>query len=226
MYLFLIVLISVVLAAIFVGLLYRVISKGTGHVRAVITKLNDDLAAREKLQEQVQGIVSQLQPIDQIRIRVRDLTNLRDAVKTEKGRLTITQAELETVESRLRELEEIERELAASGIDAQEEVKILKKKERDLAQKNQTLREQLEASLKQMDSIMGELELSAQMSEQITAMKTHVLQVQEKIDNLLIQIEQCNEQYFTLKKRYDALDIEYAQLYEKFSAAEEAAGKK
>jgi hypothetical protein len=31
------------------------------------------------------------------------------------------------------------------------------------------------------------------------------------------EIQKGNDQYFILKKRYDALDIEYAQLYEKFA---------
>jgi hypothetical protein len=34
-----------------------------------------------------------------------------------------------------------------------------------------------------------------------------------------MQIEAGNEQYFILKQVYDALDIEYAQLYEKFADA-------
>jgi len=39
---------------------------------------------------------------------------------------------------------------------------------------------------------------------------------------LLLQVEQGNEQYFQMKKRYDALDIEYAQLYEKFSESDDS----
>ncbi len=56
-------------------------------------------------------------------------------------------------------------------------------------------------------------------------MKAELLQTLERIDMLLVQIEQGNEQYFIMKRRYDALDIEYAQLFEKFSEAESAAGR-
>ena len=67
---------------------------------------------------------------------------------------------------------------------------------------------------------MGEIELSTVAQEQMAAMQTELLQTERKVDVLIVQIEEGNEQYFILKKRYDALDIEYAQLYEKFAAVE------
>jgi hypothetical protein len=48
-------------------------------------------------------------------------------------------------------------------------------------------------------------------------MKAEIEKAEEQIETLLTQITAGNEQYFILKKRYDALDIEYAQLYEKFA---------
>jgi chromosome segregation ATPase len=76
-----------------------------------------------------------------------------------------------------------------------------------------------------MQQLMGELQLSAELTAQIQRMQTELLSSQEKVDTLSLNIEQGNEQYFILKKRYDALDIEYAQLFEKFSAAEEMMNK-
>jgi len=55
-------------------------------------------------------------------------------------------------------------------------------------------------------------------------MTSQLTMAEEKIDTLILQIEIGNEQYFTLKRRYDALDIEYAQLYEKFSESEAMSG--
>jgi hypothetical protein len=54
---------------------------------------------------------------------------------------------------------------------------------------------------------------------QLEAIKTDLLRTEQKTDELLMQIEAGNEQYFILKQVYDALDIEYAQLYEKFADA-------
>jgi chromosome segregation ATPase len=152
--------------------------------------------------------------------------DISESLKAERGRNTITQAELETVEGRLRELEEIERELEASGIETKEELKILNKKERELSNKNDALKEEIAASMQKVGELMSQMQVSAEMQAQVDEMKVDLLQTQDKIAMLLQQIEQGNEQYFILKKRYDALDIEYAQLFEKFSEAEAALGSK
>jgi chromosome segregation ATPase len=75
-----------------------------------------------------------------------------------------------------------------------------------------------------MDMIISEIQLSAAQQEALNQIKTELVMTQQRIDILMLQIEQGNEQYFILKHRFDALDIEYAQLYEKFSDAEAAAG--
>lgn len=177
---------------------------------------------RSELLAEVESLVRNMVPPDVVGSKGATLLGLRESLKVERGRITITQAELETVESRLRELEEIERELEASGVETKEELKILSKKERDLAQKNDALKTQISDSLKQYDELVTELQLSAEIQAEVDKMRTELLNSQERIDLLLTQIEDGNEQYFRLKKRYDALDIEYAQLYEKFAEAEAA----
>jgi len=163
-------------------------------------------------------------PLPSTRARAREIASNQETLRAERGRITITQAELETVENRLRELEEIERELEASGLETKEELNILKRKEAELASRNAALRSQIAASVDQMDTLLSELQLSAEMQERIQAAKTELLSTEENITTLLLQVEGGNEQYFILKRRYDALDIEYAQLYEKFSEADAAAG--
>ena len=197
--------------------------KGGTSGSSVVQKYKDELVRRKGIVDEIEGLYTQMVDLKNLQQQGKILITVKEALKTERGRTTITQAELETVEARLRELEEIERELAASNIDTQEEIKILEKKKADLGSKNSALKEQISMSLSQIDNVMGELELSSQAREQVESMKVEILQTQEKIETILLQIEQANEQYFVLKKRYDALDIEYAQLYEKFSAAEEAA---
>ena len=61
--------------------------------------------------------------------------------------------------------------------------------------------------------------------QEVVDIQNQIVQTQEKVTTLLTEIEEATEQYFLLKQRYDALDIEYAQLYEKFSEAEAAAGR-
>ena len=210
-------------AGIFVALLYQFGAKKLGKNADGINQVKQDLEANEGLLQRMQELFSQMVDIGSLRKEAEDYKTMQEALKAERGRITITQAELETVEVRLRELEEIERELEASGLETKEEVNILNKKKEELNGRNNGLKGQLSTSLAQIDSIVKEIEMSAQAQEQVDIMKADLVQCQQKIDLLLLQIEQGNEQYFVLKKRYDALDIEYAQLFEKFSETETAA---
>jgi chromosome segregation ATPase len=141
----------------------------------------------------------------------------RDSLKAEQGRATISYAELEALEVRLRELEEIGRELEASSTETKEELKILQRKESELRSKNDALRGQIADSLSKMEALIAEIEMTAQMQEQVAVMRSELLRSEEKIQTMLNEIQTSNEQYFNLKRRYDALDVEYAQLYQQLT---------
>ena len=212
-------------AGLVIGFMYFGIAKRRLDVRRTLDGLKKQLDDKKQLLTKVEGLYAQMVDVSELKKAGRDLKNARETLKTERGRITITQAELETVEGRLRELEEISRELEASGLETKEEVNILKKKERELTHKNQTLKEEIATSVAQINQLMAKLEMTVQVQEQVEGMKADLIRTQERIDTLLLEIEQGNEQYFILKRRYDALDIEYAQLFEKFSEAEAAAGR-
>ena len=223
---FLIVLIGLLSSAGCAAGIFFVLSKKGVGVDTGIAVLEGYRDERLKLLEQIKAAYESLTPVASIRTALKDLAAKQETLRAEKGRITITQAELETVETRLRELEEVERELEASGLETKEELNILKKKESELVAKNDALKKQIELSVLKMEQVMTEFELSQQMQEQVTGCKTQLLETEQNIATLLLQIEQGNEQYFVLKRRYDALDIEYAQLFEKFSEAEALVGKK
>lgn len=208
------------------GFLFWKYSKGASSARDVIGKVDAVFTERTAVLDELRSIISEAVDPDLIKKNGQQLIEVLEALKAERGRNTITQAELETVESRLRELEEIERELEASGIETKEEIKILGKKEKDLRSKNDSLKEDIAASMSKMAEVLAQIEMSAELQEKVDSMKTDLVLTQERIDTLLLQVEQGNEQYFILKKRYDALDIEYAQLFEKFSEAEAQMGAK
>lgn len=221
-----VLIISIIEAALFAGGLLFLFAKSSGGSTQAVGQLADVVKQRQGLLTELEGLSAELVNVDLLKDKGKELIELLESLKAERGRNTITQAELETVESRLRELEEIERELEASGIETKEELKILNKKQKDLSAKNDTLKEQIAASLSQMDQFMSQMQLTSEMQSQIDTMKTQLVLTQQKIDTLLMNIELGNEQYFILKKRYDALDIEYAQLFEKFSEAEAAMAAK
>lgn len=222
----LIIIIGVIEAAAIAGFLFVSLSKKAGSARDSLVVLDQLAQERHNLEAEIQTITAELVDIESIKSKGREYNESLESLKAERGRNTITQAELETVETRLRELEEIERELEASGIETKEELKILSKKQKDLSQKNEALKAQIQASLAQVDQIMKEMESNAELTAQVDIMKTQLILTQEKIDTLLMQIEEGNDQYFVFKNRYDALDIEYAQLFEKFSEAEAQMGAK
>ena len=114
----------------------------------------------------------------------------------------------------------MEREIQNSRIDLEQELEALKSKESQLRNKNDKLKTDITESMQYAEELIWEIELSAQIIEQVKFVKSHLIATEDKIEKLLLQIEEANKQYSNLKIRYDALDIEYAQLYEKFQALE------
>jgi len=214
----LMVVIGIIEATLITGLFYFLVHGKQSVGTNIIRTLENELEARRNLSAEVDEMNAQMVDPKLLAGQVASINSLRESVKVERGRVTITQAELETVEERLRDLEEIERELEASGVGAKEELRILNKKEQELSKKNDQLREQLGNSMEQLDKLMQELEGNIQAQTEMEKMKRELLQSQEQITSLLTEIEQMSEQYFIMKQRYDALDIEYAQLYEKFAS--------
>ena len=207
-----------------VGALYAISLKKRGDARGALSQMEEQLTTVTDLKGEFVKRHDEMVPIEHLAEQALSLKSVQESLKVERGRITITKAELETVENRLRELEEIERELEASGVETKEELKILEKKEREARERNDALKERIKASMAELDRVLGEIEMSAQVQGQIEGMKTELLRTQQQIDTLILQIELSNEGYMILKKRYDALDIEYAQLYEKFAEVEAPAG--
>lgn len=206
------------------GALMLLVARQRGGIARNIGNLKNELEQKQATKRRIEELYEQMIDASSLHQLAADLLGLEESLKAERGRITITQAEIETVETRLRELEEIERELEASALETKEELNILQKKEATLRKSNEELKEKIASATQRIEQLLSEIEMSAQVKDQITSMQTELLKTQEKIDVLMLQVEQGNEQYFVLKKRYDALDIEYAQLYEKFAISEEASG--
>lgn len=222
MAMFIIIAAGLIGATIVVGLLYRLksaVGSQSSEVEAVVAK---ELGVKQEIAEKLRSLYSTMVDTNSARTKIREIKALQETLKAERGRITITQAELETVETRLRELEEIERELEASGLETKEELTILEKKQRELVSKNDALKTKIADSAQQWEQLLKEIESNSQLFDRAQAAKMELITTEERISTLMLQIEQGNEQYFILKRRYDALDIEYAQLYEKFSESEQA----
>ncbi len=225
MSLLIVLIVGIIEAVAIVFVLFKFVFAAQGSAKNLDSNIDESRQVLQSLKDRTTAALSELRPFSELKALVEAAKTASDTLRADKGRVTITQAELETVETRLRELEEIERELEASGIETEEEVKILTKKEQELASKNSALKDQIKASQQQIETLLSELQDNAVAQEQILAMKTALVSTEQKAEEMVLQIELGNDAYFELKRRYDALDIEYAQLYEKFSEAEAALKK-
>jgi chromosome segregation ATPase len=212
-----IVVVGVVQAVLIGTVLFFFARRTNRSSAAVFEVVQDEVAQKQRLAETLGALTRELADPDEVRSAAKSFLLVREALKVERGRAMITQAELETIEFRIRELDEVARELEASMTETREELAILQRKEEDLAGRNQHLKQQISESMAKMDALGGGLTLSSQMQEQIARMKSEVMRAEGQIQILMEQIQAGNEQYFTFKKRYDALDIEFAQLYERFT---------
>jgi chromosome segregation ATPase len=142
------------------------------------------------------------------------LDDLQASINAEKGRVTITETEVDAIEIRLRELGELKRELEVSNMDALREVEMLKSQERDLANQNEALLEKLTEANDQVD-ILFNMFPDEGIQSNFNKVKEEISEIQTKLGFYQSEVGNINQQYVVLKKAYDALDIEYAQLYEK-----------
>lgn len=132
-----------------------------------------------------------------------------------KVEIAAVEAKQLLVESRLREIEELEREMESNSIEAQRELELLRDQEKAMREETEKLRQRVTSSVEMLEQLLEELSSSQSAVEKLTSAKTELLNTESKIDFYAEGISQLNSQYIELKKGYDALDIEYAQLYER-----------
>ena len=163
--------VGLVSAAVSAGALFAIAGKSQGGMKVAVGKFTEHKEKQGELISTIEGLYGGMIDLGSMRKAVTEFRTLQEALKAERGRITITQAELETVETRLRELEEIERELEASGIETKEEINILEKKQADLRGRNESLQGKITESTQKLEAVMSEIELTAQQQEQIDELK-------------------------------------------------------
>ena len=180
-----------------------------------IELIGGEIERKKELLSVLAKLSQGLTPADRFTELEESLRSVEEELRAERGRLTITEAELEAVDTRLRELEELKRELEMSGLDAVRELELLRAQERDIANQNEVLKTQLDSALDQLDMLLDMLASSAAAVSQLNGAKGELVEAEKKSNWYQEQIMSLNHKYIALKKAYDALDIEYAQLYEK-----------
>jgi chromosome segregation ATPase len=215
----LIIIALIELAVVITGL-WLIFNKKVSAASESLEIIKDEIAERRRLKSEIEDRVQKMVGLEVLAFAISQFRKVETEFDTEKTRVFLAKTEVDHAETRLRELSEMERELQSSQSDLEEELTALKDKESQLKDKNIRLKSEISDSMKHVEELIWEIELSAQVVEQVKNVKTHLLATEDKIEKLLIQIEEANRQYGNLKLRYDALDIEYAQLYEKVSSLE------
>jgi chromosome segregation ATPase len=185
--------------------------------REISEHLEDEIRQKRELVVAIDEAREELVSEDEFHLLARKYQVALDILKEEQDKYVIAQAELESLDKRLRELDEVSRELEASSTESKEELKILKKKQGELKHKNDELKVQIQDSVKKIEELVAEIELTVQMKEQVARMKSDLVSTEERIDSTMTEIDSINEQYFRMKKKYDALDVEFAQLFQQLS---------
>ncbi len=213
-----IVIILLIYVATFVFVSFKVLS--TRNAVEKSHKENLERVSKEKKEKQslLQSIAMKvigLTTPEAVTKATEDLSEFDAIIAAEKGKQAIAEAEIETLDIRLRELEELRRELEVSNMDAVKEVEMLKAQERDMSNKNLGIQDQLKNSFDQIEILVSMLSGNANAVEQLNKAKSELEAAEKSISFYEGEITKINTQYVALKRAYDALDIEYAQLYEK-----------
>ena len=190
-------------------------SVSEGQVDLNISYARKEFADREAILIELAEITrghADKEKVDAIDAEIQEVAEL---IQVEKGKLAITKAEQEAVDLRLRELEELNRELEVSAMSVVKELEMLRSQEKNIASKTASLKAELEQSADQLDMLLDVMSHSAAAVEQLNATKREIVNVEQQTSMMEQEIAEINEKYIGLKKAYDALDIEYAQLYER-----------
>jgi chromosome segregation ATPase len=205
-----------------IGYLTFILNKGGNQSEEINKEIENASRSLQDLLSRLEASKPRVVAISQVLPLVKDLQTLDDELRSKNVKVSIALSELEAVEFRLQELEEIRREVEVSAAEIKDELRALQEREADLRSRREELESMLQASVEKMSTIATELSMSAEMQMQIERMQGELVSTQDQCDKLLVQIQQGNEQCIAMKQRYNALDIEYALLYERFARLESA----
>ena len=153
-------------------------------VQGFNAKLKENLSSIDLVKQKVDSLMSQLVPFEELKGKVKELLKANKTLKLEKGRVSLTQAEQDTVDRRLRELEEIERELDASNIEVKKELDILDGKQREIKIKNESLNLKIQENLQEIERMVSEVKMEDNLKDEILEIKNRLVETQIETQKL------------------------------------------
>lgn len=147
-----------------------------------------------------------------------DLKKKKEATDAESEEIKEKVADLK---EKITDLDNLTAELKASFIESSKEMDMLRTQEKELRSKTEAMKQELDQVMSKIEQLMIDFSSSQEIVQTLNKVKADILSSQEKIYWYQEKITEINMNYMQLKRVYDALDIEYNQLYEKRNQEEE-----
>lgn len=206
--------VAAILAGIYIYCRHSLRMKWSTQKRITST-LTEEYERRHALLLRTAKVISCSVPKSTVVSLRKDMDALVEKSAELTKQIAVANEEVLTAELRLRDLEEIERELDNSNFEAARELEELRSKEAEISGRNVELRTELKGALGRLDELLKELRNAHEVVEKLNMTKIELVRIEGSIDWYENEVNDINTQYSILKNAYDALDIEYAQLYEK-----------
>ncbi len=141
----------------------------------------------------------------------KQVTELKEQLAAKKLKIQTVENEINKTETNLKDVAEVNQELEMSQIDSQKEIDLLKAQETDISNQNAWYKQELQNVVKNVSESLAKIEGSKSLIDNLS---TQTAKADQKARYFQSEIELLNKKYLEIKNQYDALDIEYAQLYE------------
>ncbi|MCS6961771.1 MAG: hypothetical protein NZT61_04630 [Deltaproteobacteria bacterium] len=176
------------------------------NIADVEKQLKDCLEELENIQSESRVLIHQEEAEEHVSL-IEEFSNIS---RLEKSKLNIASLEVTSLENRLREFTDVEQEIENSSLETREIVKAFRNNFLEISQKMQTLGDKRGIWIEALARLFPE------SKDRIDLLDDFIKKF-ESLSEVVEKSVQCIEK---LKTRFDALDIEFAELYEKFGELE------
>lgn len=160
----------------------------------------------EMLESEIRSLIPAEDAVEIVSL-LDEYDNIR---KLERSKLNIANLEVTSLENRLREFTDIEQELESSSIETREIAKGFRATFEEVKQKVDSLRQTLPIFEESVNK------LGLESAPEVSGINESL----NKYDEFFDSAEKSIDVICNLKSRFDALDIEFAELFEKFGELE------
>lgn len=154
------------------------------------------------------GSTSQLSTLDQ------QTKKVQSEIDAEKSRLREIESKLDTAQRAVEGKETAQQEMKAARSEDEQKLQELLSSYATISEESILLEQQLASSLKNLDRIMEEVELTQDQKTLLSDLSTSLSAAGSRLRELLTEYEKVNERLTMLKTQHEQLEEEYTKLVE------------